>query len=846
MNIKKLLLPIIVLSLTLFVVSGCGGKSTEPAAVPTPVPPTATQIIEPPPETPVGEGAQPEATEAASGFITGRVHGQAPPTPPMIVYAVDNTTGVWTFTETQHTDGAAPFTLEVAPGTYQVFAASEDGLSLGYESEDGWGLGLVTVAAGQTVSDILVRPPSQSECGSMFGLPASPDGRFAAVPGPSAECRAAVVAASAAAEADAEGQEVAQSTQPAAIIELPDGTRCFFAGSGATLAFEGKRLNYTCEVEGQEVGLLGDLQPSEGAWTVEKAIIGHGDSGFSLKALEQVDMIIAYIELADGTQCLFAGSGATLAFDGKRLNYTCEVEGQEVGLLGDLRQSEGVWTAEKAIIGHDDSGFTLKESEDVTIQVISGNPVSSLANPASVFCEENGGRVEIRTVNGGEVGFCVFPDGSECEEWTFFHGECATRSIYQPPSPEARSELVDAMAQVLGMAVTTENLPFRDYISGEIGAGWQAKATGTGLDFENHMVVAEALREALGQQGWQADFTYAADGPTGTGNGFRKDNALCLFSVGWEPAADANCPTDQPISACELSPEQQLYTITLNCAQDITAAAVPTSDGEPTRIQFAPGAISAQAQGDVALNEVDRYVLTAMAGQEMTLDLSTVPAGDPASVNAILVIWGADGTVLISDHADATSWAGLLPATQDYYVDVRSVAQAPVDYTLEVVIPPATSGRGQAPATFQPVLGQLESTGVPPMLPADFPGGEGLPPVHPHVFTAEPGEYEISLGFGADCRGAGACHYGSLAGKKVESSEPVSTRSFEFDAARAVEVTLANGTQGYFVEALCGANCDDSKVFWISDGFEYMVGMKAGGLSDVVDLANAVIENSIP
>jgi putative hemolysin len=840
MKIKKLLLQVIGLALTVFLLSGCGGKASEPTAIPTPVPPTATQVIQATPEAPTQEGAQSEATEAASGFITGQVHGQSPPTPPMVVYAVDIATGAWTFTETQHTDGAAPFTLEVPAGTYRVFAFSETGPSLGYASEDGWSLGTVTVAAGQTVSDIMVRPPSQSECGSMFGLPASPDGRFEAVPGPSAECRAALMAT---ATAEAEGQEVIQSTQPATIIELPDGTRCSFAGTGATLAFKGKRLNYTCEVEGQEVGLLGELQPGEGVWTVEKAVIGHNDSGFTLKALEQVDMIIARIELADGTQCLFAGTGATLAFDGKRLNYTCEVEGQEVGLLGDLRPSEGVWTAEKAVIGHGDSGFTLEESGEVAIRVISGNPVSSLANPASVFCEENGGRVEIRTVSDGEVGFCVFPDGSECEEWTFFRGECAIKSTYQTPSPEARSELVDAMSQTLGMAVTTENAPFRDYISGEIGAGWQATAIGTGLDFENFMVVAEGLGEALGQRGWEVDFMYAADGPTGTGNGFRKGNALCLLSVGWEPSPDADCPTDQPISVCELSPEQQLYTIMLNCAQDITAATTSQSEPEPVRIQFASGAISAQVQGDLAPNEVDRYVLNAMAGQEMRLNLSTGAAGDPA---AILVIWGADGTVLISDHADATAWVGLLPATQDYYVDVRSLAQASLDYTLEVIIPPPTSGSGQVPDTFQPVLGQLESTGVPLLLPAGFSGGKGLPPVYPHLITVEPGEYEISLGFGADCRGAGACHYGSLAGKKVESSEPVSTRSFEFDAARAQTVTLANGIEGYFVEGLCGANCDDSKVFWISDGFEYMVGMKAGGQPDVVNLANAVIENSVP
>lgn len=48
-----------------------------------------------------------------------------------------------------------------------------------------------------------------------------------------------------------------------------------------------------------------------------------------------------------------------------------------------------------------------------------------LANPASEYCVEQGGRVDIRAdADGDEQGFCVFPDGSECEEWAFFRGEC--------------------------------------------------------------------------------------------------------------------------------------------------------------------------------------------------------------------------------------------------------------------------------------------------------------------------------------------------------------------------------------------------------------------------------------
>ena len=51
--------------------------------------------------------------------------------------------------------------------------------------------------------------------------------------------------------------------------------------------------------------------------------------------------------------------------------------------------------------------------------------VAGLANPASVYCEEQGGTLEIRSDEAGnQYGVCIFEDGSECEEWAFFQGEC--------------------------------------------------------------------------------------------------------------------------------------------------------------------------------------------------------------------------------------------------------------------------------------------------------------------------------------------------------------------------------------------------------------------------------------
>lgn len=56
---------------------------------------------------------------------------------------------------------------------------------------------------------------------------------------------------------------------------------------------------------------------------------------------------------------------------------------------------------------------------------ISPIPQANMPNPASVYCEENGGMLEIVTASdGSQSGVCTFLDGSTCDEWAYFHGEC--------------------------------------------------------------------------------------------------------------------------------------------------------------------------------------------------------------------------------------------------------------------------------------------------------------------------------------------------------------------------------------------------------------------------------------
>jgi putative hemolysin len=63
---------------------------------------------------------------------------------------------------------------------------------------------------------------------------------------------------------------------------------------------------------------------------------------------------------------------------------------------------------------------------------------AELGNPASVYCKEQGYTLDIRTdEDGGQYGVCVFPDGTECEEWTFYRGECGPQEQEAQAQPTA-------------------------------------------------------------------------------------------------------------------------------------------------------------------------------------------------------------------------------------------------------------------------------------------------------------------------------------------------------------------------------------------------------------------------
>lgn len=124
-----------------------------------------------------------------------------------------------------------------------------------------------------------------------------------------------------------------------------------------------------------------------------------------------------------------------------------------------------------------------------------------------------------------------------------------------------------------------------------------------------------------------------------------------------------------------------LYSYGQAASYHLTVMIGPRESSALTRIRFAPGATSALREGRLEPGGCAHYVLGAMAGQRMEVQVT------PGEVVG-LEVRGQDGSLWSSGPAGLLI-IEQLPQTGDYYLTVcaPSWAQA-TPYTLEVTIPP--------------------------------------------------------------------------------------------------------------------------------------------------------------
>jgi hypothetical protein len=141
---------------------------------------------------------------------------------------------------------------------------------------------------------------------------------------------------------------------------------------------------------------------------------------------------------------------------------------------------------------------------------------------------------------------------------------------YTPVADAECTTMQEQLAAALGVDVSraTGAAAFSD-LSGGAGESCQLTISGTGEQFPSLADAAQRIGQVFTDAGWTADPQYAADGPTGTIGGLRRDNQLAAYNVEWSPGPAASCPADQPVATClaSLSPDQVMYNITVDLAQ---------------------------------------------------------------------------------------------------------------------------------------------------------------------------------------------------------------------------------------------------------------------------------------
>jgi len=166
----------------------------------------------------------------------------------------------------------------------------------------------------------------------------------------------------------------------AVAVTAPNGavlTRYAFAGTGATLTVEGKRVNWTGErrADGTTAVLAGDITLGDEGWEITQATLTRTDG--SWKAQSTSTVLVQGIELADGSSCWFAGTGATFGFQDQRANFTCgDRKAQEItALFGELKPGDDGYKILRATGSLGEQGFTATTSAQMAVVALYVGPM---------------------------------------------------------------------------------------------------------------------------------------------------------------------------------------------------------------------------------------------------------------------------------------------------------------------------------------------------------------------------------------------------------------------------------------------------------------------------------------
>jgi putative hemolysin len=113
-----------------------------------------------------------------------------------------------------------------------------------------------------------------------------------------------------------------------------------------------------------------------------------------------------------------------------------------------------------------------------------------IANPASVFCMDNGGYLSSVIVEGREVSSCSLPNGTVCDEWELFRGECVVEDVVNKATYTKDNTTVTAVFHIKAGTVILDapalNITAQELKSAEAASGAKYATPDEKITFWEH------------------------------------------------------------------------------------------------------------------------------------------------------------------------------------------------------------------------------------------------------------------------------------------------------------------------------------------------------------------------
>ena len=141
----------------------------------------------------------------------------------------------------------------------------------------------------------------------------------------------------------------------------------------------------------------------------------------------------------------------------------------------------------------------------------------------------------------------------------FAGGAARAQGAALQPIPTAECQQFAGQIQAaLGFAVSASEGDFTDLTDNSDGRSCHIQGSASGQSYAAPSELAGKIAKVFAD--WRDDPARAADGPDGTEKGLVNGNRIATLQVSWEPGPGVACSDKQPLSACNITPQQKLWT----------------------------------------------------------------------------------------------------------------------------------------------------------------------------------------------------------------------------------------------------------------------------------------------